>query len=122
MGAIFHPALTILNAGRIESTRGDFQFYVDGVTPSVANIWKYGSRAVTVAAAIGVRARTGMEWLEMAYNATGSNLYEAIQNQSGYYGIKAPNTLSHRYIFEDVPMSLVPIATLGQRMVFPYAA
>jgi opine dehydrogenase len=116
MGAIFHPALTILNAGRIESTRGDFQFYIDGVTPSVSNILEVLDRErVTVAAAIGVRARTGLEWLEMAYNSKGSNLYEAIQNQSGYYGIKAPNTLSHRYIFEDVPMSLVPIATLGQR-------
>ena len=25
------------------------------------------------------------------------------------------STLNHRYIFEDVPMSLVPIASLGQR-------
>ena len=33
MGAIFHPALTLLNAGRIGSTRGEFQFYMDGVTP-----------------------------------------------------------------------------------------
>lgn len=116
MGAIFHPALAILNAGRIESTRGDFQFYVDGVTPSVANILEVLDRErVTVAAAIGVRARTGLEWLEMAYNSKGADLYEAIQNQTGYYGIKAPNTLTHRYIFEDVPMSMVPIATLGQR-------
>lgn len=34
MGAIFHPALVILNMGRIESTKGDFQFYIDGVTQS----------------------------------------------------------------------------------------
>jgi len=116
MGAIFHPALTILNAGRIESTRGDFQFYVDGVTPAVARVLEVLDRErVTVAASLGVRARTALEWLEMAYGATGADLYEAIQNQSGYYGIKAPNTLHHRYIFEDVPMSLVPIATLGQR-------
>lgn len=38
----------------------------------------------------------------------------AIQNQPGYYRIKALSTLAHRYIFEDVPMSLVPIASLGQ--------
>ena len=38
MGAIFHPAITILNAGRIEGTHGDFQFYIDGVTPSVARV------------------------------------------------------------------------------------
>jgi len=29
--------------------------------------------------------------------------------------IKAPNALNHRYIFEDVPMSLVPIASLAKR-------
>lgn len=116
MGAVFHPALTILNAGRIESTHGDFQFYVDGVTPSVARVLEVVDRErVTVASALGLRARTGIEWLQLAYNVRGETLFEAIQNQSGYYGINAPSTLQHRYIFEDVPMSLVPIAALGER-------
>jgi opine dehydrogenase len=115
MGAIFHPALTLLNAGRIESTHGDYQFYIEGVTPSVARVLEVLDRErVTVAASLGIRARTAMEWLQMAYNATGEDLDEAIHNQTGYYGIKAPTTLNHRYIFEDVPMSLVPIAALGQ--------
>jgi opine dehydrogenase len=115
MGAIFHPALTILNAGRIESTGGDFQFYIDGVTPSVARVLEVLDRErVTVAAALGIRAQTAQEWLKMAYDASGADLYEAIHNQRGYYGISAPSTLNHRYIFEDVPMSLVPIAALGQ--------
>ncbi|EFO81555.1 NAD/NADP octopine/nopaline dehydrogenase [Oscillochloris trichoides DG-6] len=116
MGAIFHPALTILNAGRIESTNGDFQFYLDGATPSVARVLEVLDRErVTVAAALGIRARTAQEWLALAYNATGNTLYDAIHNQPGYVGIKAPATLFHRYIFEDIPMSLVPIAALGQR-------
>jgi opine dehydrogenase len=116
MGAVFHPALTILNAGRIESTRGAFQFYVEGVTPSVAKVLEVIDRErVTVASAMGLRARTSMEWLTLAYNVHGDTLYDAIQNQSGYYGINAPSTLKHRYITEDVPMSLVPIAALGER-------
>jgi opine dehydrogenase len=116
MGAIFHPALTLLNAGWIEATHGDYQFYIDGVSPSVARVLEVLDRErVTVASALGLRARTAMEWLKMAYDTTGENLYDAIHNQPGYYGIKAPSTLSHRYIFEDVPMSLVPIASLGQR-------
>ena len=116
MGAIFHPALTILNAGRIESTHGDFEFYIDGVTPSVGYVLEALDRErVTVASAVGIRARTASEWLELAYNVHGKDLREAIHNQSGYYGIKAPSTLSHRYIFEDVPMSLVPIASLGSQ-------
>jgi len=116
MGAIFHPALTLLNAGRIESTRGEFQFYIDGVTPSVAHVLEVLDRErVTVAASLGIRARTAQEWLKMAYDATGVDLHEAIHNQPGYYGIQAPPTLNHRYITEDVPMSLVPIASFGQR-------
>jgi opine dehydrogenase len=115
MGAIFHPALTLLNSGWIESTHGDFQFYIDGVTPSVARLLEALDRErVTVASSLGIRARTGIEWLELAYNSIGEDLYEAIHNQPGYYGIKAPSTMSHRYLFEDVPTSLVPIASFGQ--------
>jgi opine dehydrogenase len=116
MGAIFHPALSLLNAGWIEATHGDYQFYIDGVTPSVARVLEALDRErVTVASSLGIRARTGLEWLDLAYNTKGEDLYEAIHNQPGYYGIKAPPTLNHRYLFEDVPMSLVPIAALGQR-------
>ncbi len=116
MGAIFHPALTLLNAGWIEATHGDYQFYIDGVTPSVARVLETLDRErVTVASSLGIRAQTGLEWLKMAYDTTGEDLLEAIHNQPGYYGIKAPSTLGHRYIFEDVPMSLVPIASLGER-------
>ncbi|NLE43672.1 MAG: NADP transhydrogenase subunit alpha [Chloroflexi bacterium] len=116
MGAIFHPALVLLNAGRIESTQGDYQFYIDGVTPSVARVLEAMDRErVTVAAALGIRAVTAKEWLQKAYDASGSNLNEAIHNNPGYYGIKAPASLENRYIFEDVPMSLVPIAALGRQ-------
>jgi len=116
MGAIFHPTITLLNAGWIEATHGDFQFYIDGVTASTARVLEVLDRErVTVASSVGVRARTAMEWLQMAYNTVGEDLCEAIHNQPGYYGINAPSTLYHRYIFEDVPMSLVPIASLGAR-------
>ncbi len=123
MGAIFHPALTMLNAGRIESTHGDYQFYIEGVTPSVARVLEVMDRErVTVAAALGIRAHTAVEWLQLAYDARGSSLNEAIHNNPGYYGIKAPANLEHRYIFEDVPMSLVPIAALGRQYGVQVAA
>jgi len=116
MGAIFHPALTLLNAGWIEHTHGDYQFYIDGVTPSVARVLEVLDRErVTVASSLGIRARTSLEWLKLAYDTNGVDLHEAIQNQPGYYGIKAPPTLNHRYLFEDVPMSMVPMASLGKR-------
>jgi len=116
MGAIFHPALTLLNAGWIERTKGEFQFYIDGVTRSTARTLEVLDRErVTVAAALGVRTRTALRWLKDAYSAKGNTLYEAIQGNPGYQGIKAPRSLRHRYVFEDVPFSLVPMVSLGKQ-------
>ena len=114
MGAIFHPALTLLNAGWIERSKGEFQFFVDGVTRSVAHVLAVLDRErVTVASALGVRARPAVEWLKDAYSAEGESLYEAMQANPGYQGIKAPRNLRHRFIYEGVPYSLVPLASLG---------
>ena len=114
MGAIFHPALTLLNAGWIERTKGDFQFYIDGVTHSTARVLEVLDRErMTTAAALGVHARPALRWLKDAYSAKGDTLYDAIQANPGYQGIKAPRSLHHRYIFEDIPFSLVPMASLG---------
>ncbi len=116
MGAIFHPALTLLNAGWIERTQGNFQFYIEGVTRSTAHVLEVLDRErVTIAASLGVNARTALRWLKDAYSAEGNTLYEAIQANPGYQGIQAPRNLRHRYIFEDVPFSLVPLALLGQQ-------
>ncbi|MGD8454790.1 MAG: NAD/NADP octopine/nopaline dehydrogenase family protein [Anaerolineales bacterium] len=117
IGAIFHPTITIHNAGWIEATGGEFQFYLDGVTPTVARLMEAIDRErVGVARALGIEAITACEWLRMAYDAVGDSLHEAIHNQEGYRGIKAPPTINQRYINEDVPMSLVPMASLGRKL------
>ncbi len=120
IGAIFHPAVTVLNAGRIESTNGDFEYYTEGITPSVALILEQiDNERVTVAEALGFRAMTAREWLYIAYDAAGRTLFEAMRNNRGYDGIKAPKTVFTRYISEDIPMSLVPIASLGKLVNVP---
>jgi opine dehydrogenase len=117
IGAIFHPALTVLNAARIESTRGEFQFYMEGVTPSVAHVLEaMDEERIAVAAALGIRAMSAREWLYMAYDAAGKTLFEAMRNNHGYKGINAPSLVDHRYLWEDVSMSLVPIVSLGNHL------
>jgi opine dehydrogenase len=116
MGAVFHPTLALLNAGWIERTQGDFQFYIDGVTESTARMLEMMDRErVTVASSLGIRAQTALEWLATAYSAHGKDINEAMHDNPGYQGVMAPRSLRHRYIFEDVPYSLVPMAALGQR-------
>ena len=120
IGAVFHPAITLLNAGRIEDTHGDFEYYVEGVTPSVARVLEAIDRErVAVASALGIRANTAREWLYLAYDAAGKTLFDAMRAHPGYSGIKAPGTIQHRYISEDVPASLVPIASIGEMLNVP---
>ncbi|MGE5529153.1 MAG: NAD/NADP octopine/nopaline dehydrogenase family protein [Patescibacteria group bacterium] len=120
IGAIFHPALMVLNAARIESTRGEFEFYMEGITPAVARVLEaVDAERVNVAAALGIRAMTAREWLYVAYDAPGKTLYDAIRNNHGYEGITAPPIVDHRYLWEDVPMSLVPVASLGELLGVP---
>jgi len=120
IGAVFHPAITVLNAGRIEDTHGDFEYYVEGVTPSVALILEAVDRErVSVASALGIRANTAREWLYLAYSAAGRTLLDAMRANPGYRGIQSPGTVDHRYISEDVPCSLVPIASIGEMLGVP---
>jgi opine dehydrogenase len=123
IGAVFHPAVTVLNSARIESTRGEFEYYVDGITPSVARVLESIDRErVGVGAAMGFNCMTAREWLYVAYDAVGQTLHDAIHANRGYYGIQAPPHLHHRYLTEDVPMSLVPIASIGEMVGSPCPA
>ena len=115
IGAVFHPAITILNASRIESTMGNFQFYIEGVTPAIARVLEaVDAERVEVAHTLKCKnVLTALDWLTMAYNVIEDNLFDGIHSNPGYYGIMAPKTANTRYITEDVPMSLVPISEFG---------
>lgn len=118
MGAVFHPSITILNLSRIESTMGNFQFYIEGVTQSVARVLESvdGERVQVARKLRCANTYTAIEWLSMAYNVVEDNLFDAIHSNPGYVGIMAPRTINVRYITEDVPMSLVPISEFGRAL------
>jgi opine dehydrogenase len=120
IGAVFHPALTILNAGWIEGTGGDFDYYLDGITPSIAKLLeRVDAERLAVARALGVRSLSAREWLFTSFDSPGRDLYEAIHNTASFRGIRAPENIGHRSISEDVPMSLVPISSLGAALGVP---
>lgn len=115
-GAIFHPAPTLLNSGHIE--RGQtFEYYLEGITPSIGQMLeRLDAERMKVARALGVKAVSAREWLEESYGAKGDSIYEAIQNNPAYKGLTAPKGLETRYIYEDVPCSLVPIASIAEHL------
>jgi len=113
IGAIFHPAPTLLNSARIESGNR-FDYYHEGITPAVATVLENIDRErLEVARALNIKTQSAMDFLKESYGVEGNSLYQAIQNNIAYKGIKAPTKINIRYLTEDIPMSLVPIASIG---------
>jgi opine dehydrogenase len=117
IGAIFHPTPALLNIARIEG-KELFEYYMDGITPCVSNVLeRIDAERVAIADTLGVKTMTCIEWLEDVYeipHMSGTSIYEAVQKQESYRGIEAPKDPFARYISEDVPMSLVPLAEFGR--------
>jgi len=119
IGAVFHPALMILNTGWIEDA-DDFEFYFQGGSPSVtAVLGKLDAERVAVAAELGIEAMSARQWLYFAYDAAGKTLRDAMRANAGYRGITAPHQTQMRYLTEDVPCSLVPMSSLGKQLAVP---
>ncbi len=119
IGAIFHPAPTLLNAARIESGT-PFEYYTQGVSPAVGSVLEQMDRERrAVARALHVEPQSALDFLRAAYGVEGRSLYHAMRSNPSYAGIGAPGTLEHRYISEDVPASLVPMASFGDLLGVP---
>lgn len=120
INAIEHPPQTILNAGWLEHTKGDYYFYYEGTTPCVARVIEaLDEERRAVAKALNIPTKTFLEFFylsgyttERAYR-TGS-VYQALQESAPNRYIKGPQSLDHRYMHEDVGMGLVPLSEFGK--------
>lgn len=113
-GAIFHPGPTLLNSGHIE--RGaPFEYYTEGITKSIGNfLEKMDAERMKLGLLLNVNTLSAKDWLWETYGAKGSTLYEAVQDNMAYKGLQAPKGLNIRYIYEDVPYSLIPMSSLAK--------
>jgi opine dehydrogenase len=117
---VIHPAVTLLNAGLLERTGGDFLFYEEGVTASVGRLIEaLDEERLAIAGALGVAilsdpalgVRQG--YMREASYSTGYS------HAPGFKGIRAQGRLDHRYLTEDVGYSLVFFTDLAARLGVP---
>jgi opine dehydrogenase len=113
-GALLHPTIALLNAPRIACGER-FDFYTEGVTPTVAAVLAAADRERrAIARAYGVAACSLRDWIGRTYGHYADTVLAAVGGNPAYVGITAPNTLEHRYLLEDVPTGLVPLGELGR--------
>jgi opine dehydrogenase len=116
MNPVLHVPGMLGNQGRLDAAER-FQFYEAGITPSVARVVEaLDAERVAVARAFGVEVPTVRGWLARTYGLEGSELYPLIQrlHHEIFKDSPAPGALDARYVTEDVPYGLVPIAELGR--------
>jgi opine dehydrogenase len=120
INAVFHPPGTIMNAGHIERSGGDFLFYREGITTAVGRVTAaIDAERLAIATALGVPATP---FLDLFYEAglttraarDSGSIARACEESAPNRTIKAPPSLDHRYIHEDVGYGLVPMAELGR--------
>ncbi len=122
LNMVVHCATMVLNAGRIESEKGNFRFYTDGMSPAVCKVVEgVDLERRAIGKALGYDLQSQTEWLKETYSLQGDTLFDVLQSSNVYggHGADAPKALSHRYLTEDVPYLLVPVASLGRSLGVP---
>ena len=111
---LLHPIGCLLNAGRIERSHGDFYMYEEGMTPSVVKVIEVlDQERLGIGVALGLRLPTGVDMMvESGYGPRGT-LWESLNGSAGLTPVKGPDSLSNRYVTEDIPFGLVAWASLG---------
>jgi len=114
---VIHPAVTLLNAGRIESTNGDFLFYEEGVMPGVGRLMSaVDQERIAIGKALGVTIYPDPV-IGMKQGYMTSDSYETgYSTAPGFKGIKAQSKLDHRYLNEDVGYGLVLLQQMGDAL------
>lgn len=121
---VVHPGTVLLNTQVIERTAAgeDLKFYKDQVTRSIATLVmeKLDAEKQAVARAIGLaEVWSLLDWYRESYHVVGEDIYDAIQ-RNPYYLFSAPShILAQNHILDDVPNSLVPIASFGRAVGVP---
>lgn len=112
---LLHPAGSLLNAGRIERSHGEFYMYEEGMTLSVVRVIEsLDQERLQIGEKLGIRLPTGVDMMvESGYGPRGS-LWESLNGSAGLTPVKGPDSLENRYVTEDIPYGLVAWASLAK--------
>jgi len=116
MNPVVHPAGVLMNAGRVEYSRGEFYFYEEGVSSSVAKvIEKVDSERLAIGSALGYDLTpVGQAFHDAGFGPTGS-IWEAINGSHMLTRLKAPGSLDSRWLTEDIPYGIATWSKIGKQ-------
>lgn len=117
MNPVVHPAGVLMNAGRVEYSRGDFYFYEEGVTPTVAKvIYGVDDERKAIGAALGFSFRSVDESFYNAGFGPKGDLWGTINGSRMLTQLRAPGAINTRWLTEDIPYGIGAWSALGTQL------
>lgn len=118
--AVLHPPGMLLNAARIQSTNGDFTFYIEGTSPAVADLIKaLDDERLGIAKKLGLTLPSFLDaFYESNYTTKAAyesgSIYQALKESAPNKTIKCDPSLDSRYVHEDVGYGLVALTAIAK--------
>ena len=117
---VVHPPGILLNLGLVELSEKDWSFFFQGLSPAVCRAMEAIDRErLDILVQLDLPPTTALEWMLRFYGhqgLKGETLYEALSTTPIHGASKGPRTIDHRYITEDIPFGLVPMASIGRQL------
>lgn len=117
-----HPAGTMLSAGRIDFSNGEFWMYKEGITKhTVKVVIAAQNERIALGKALGFHLDTAAVAREKrGYFSNSKDPLDKLFNESEVFlKIKGPTSLTSRYLTEDIPLGLVLWSDLGKAIGVP---
>lgn len=117
LNPIVHPPGVLLNAGRIERSRGDFWFYEEGMTPAVVRaIEALDGERLAIGRAVGCDLTPVADAFHRAGFGPAGDLWSVINGSAMLTALRAPGAIATRWLTEDVPYGLATWAELAEQV------
>jgi opine dehydrogenase len=115
---VIHPTPALMNTGWIETTRGDFYFYREGMSPSVIKvIISVDKERMAIARAFGFKPQPVLTIMNSYYCRAFIGFTEFARETVEHNMTKmTPTHMQDRFIVQDVPYVLVPWYELGAKV------
>ena len=119
---IVHSPGALLNASRIEYSKGEFYLYKEGLTPSTLKVLDtMDKERQALLSGLGLKLYQCKDALDERDSVLGTTMAALFGSGSIDAGstMKGPSNLQDRYITEDVPYGLVFMSSLGDMLHVP---
>jgi opine dehydrogenase len=117
LNPVVHPPGVLMNAGRVERSRGEFYFYEEGVTPSVVKVIEaLDAERRALGAAIGLELAPVAAAFHSAGFGPKGDMWAVINGSRMLTALRAPGQIDTRWLTEDIPFGLVTWSLLGDHL------